>query len=78
MDVNTSMDNAQSMVRSESNKNQNENEDQQLWGQATQLCLEPVKCYDYMTRPCIRKKGHTMGHNPFSDYYPKEGTETNG
>jgi hypothetical protein len=30
-------------------------------------CGVEVRCYDYCTRPCLRQKGHTGGHNPFSD-----------
>ena len=30
-------------------------------------CGVEVRCYDYCTRPCVRVKGHSGGHNPFSD-----------
>lgn len=33
-------------------------------------CDKPVRCYDYMTRKCIREKGHTGGCNPFSNTAP--------
>ena len=75
MVVNTSMDNAQSTVQLESNKNQNEVNKEKLSDQVSLLCGKPIKCYDYMTRPCIRKRGHTDGCNPFSDYYPQKGVE---
>ena len=30
-------------------------------------CGVEIRCYDYMTRPCVLSKDHSGGHNPFSN-----------
>lgn len=36
-------------------------------GYKMELCGLEVKCYDNITRPCVRDKGHANGCNPFSN-----------
>lgn len=38
-------------------------------------CGKIIKTYDNTPKPCLRKKGHTPGCNPFSDSYPGEEEE---
>lgn len=35
-------------------------------GESTMRCNKPVRCWDFLTRPCRLPEGHKPGCNPFS------------